>query len=74
MNPKDIRLSSDPDLAGSYDAMIRAARSAEDLAIITNTSIIVSMDGKKMRLSADELKILHKQEDDLDMVLTIPNT
>jgi hypothetical protein len=74
MNPKDIRLSSDPDLAGSYDAMIRAARSAEDLAIITNTSIIVSMDGKKMRLSADELKILHKQEDDLDVVLTIPNT
>lgn len=33
MNPKDIRTSSDPDLAGSYAAMLRAARSAEDLAI-----------------------------------------
>jgi hypothetical protein len=37
MNPKDIRESSDPDLAGSYAAMMRAARAAEDLAIKTNT-------------------------------------
>jgi Mg2+ and Co2+ transporter CorA len=29
MNPKDIRTSSDPDLAGSYAALLRAARSAE---------------------------------------------
>ena len=46
MNPKDIRTSSDPDLAGSYAAMLRAARSAEDVAIKTNTSILVSLDGK----------------------------
>ena len=39
MNPKDIRNSTDPDLAGSYAAMLRAAKSAEDLAIKTNTSI-----------------------------------
>lgn len=55
MNPKDIRLSSDPDLAGSYAAMLRAARSAEDLAIKTNTSILVSIDGKDMRLTAQDL-------------------
>ena len=55
MNPKDIRTSSDPDLAGSYAAMQRAARSAEDLAIKTNTSIIVSMDGKEVRLTAQDL-------------------
>ncbi len=55
MNPKDIRLSSDPDLAGSYEAMLRAARSAEDLAIKTNTSILVSVDGKDMRLNAEDL-------------------
>ncbi len=55
MNPKDIRNSSDPDLAGSYAAMLRAARSAEDLAIKTNTSILVSVDGKDVRLTAEDL-------------------
>ena len=55
MNPKDIRLSSDRDLAGSYAAMLRAARSAEDLAIKTNTSILVSIDGKDVRLTAQDL-------------------
>ena len=55
MNTKDIRMSSDPDLAGSYAAMLRAARSAEDLAIKTNTSILVSVDGKDVRLSAEDL-------------------
>ena len=55
MNPKDIRMSSDPDLAGSYAAMLRAARSAEDLAIKTNTSILVSIDGKDVRLTAQDL-------------------
>lgn len=40
MNPKDIRTSSDPDLAGSYAALQRAARSVQDLAIQTNTSIV----------------------------------
>ncbi len=39
MNPKDIRTSTDPDLAGSYAAMLRAARSAEEIAIKTNSSI-----------------------------------
>jgi len=62
MNPKDIRTSSDPDLAGSYDAMLRAARSAEDLAIRTNTYILVSVDGKDVRLSpADLIKMREKE-------------
>ena len=51
MNPKDIRTSSDPDLAGSYDAIHRATRSAQDLAIKTNTSILVSIDGKDVELT-----------------------
>lgn len=55
MNPKDIRLSFDPDLAGSYAAMLRAARSAEDIAIKTNTCILVSVDGKDVRLTAEDL-------------------
>jgi hypothetical protein len=37
MNTKDIRTSTDPDMAGSYAAMERAARAAQDLAIKTNT-------------------------------------
>jgi hypothetical protein len=55
MNPKDIRTSSDPDLAGSYAAMQRAARSAEDLAIRTNTGIVVCVGGKEVRLTAQDL-------------------
>ncbi len=63
MNPKDIRSSSDPDLAGSCAAMLRAARSAEDLAIKTNTSIIVSVDGKDVELTATDLIMLREQEE-----------
>jgi hypothetical protein len=62
MNPKDIRTSSDPDLAGSYAAMQRAARSAEDLAIRTNTSIVVCVDGKEVRFSAQDLIKMREQE------------
>ena len=55
MNIKDIRTSSDPELAGSYAAIQRAAKSAEDLAIKTNTAIIVAIDGKPVRITAAEL-------------------
>ena len=48
MNTKDIRTSTDPDLAGSYAAMERAARAAQDLAIKTNTGIVVAVDGKNV--------------------------
>ena len=44
MNPKDILTSSDPDLVGSMTAIQRAARSAKDLAIKTDTTIVVSID------------------------------
>ena len=57
-----IRTSSDPDLAGSYDAMLRAARSAEDLAIKTNTSILVSIDGKDVELTAADLIKMREKE------------
>ena len=62
MNPKDIRTSSDPDLAGSYAAILRAAKSAEDLAIKTNTSILVSLDGKDVELTAADLIKMRDQE------------
>ena len=63
MNKKDIRTSTDPDLAGSYAAMERAARAAQDLAIKTNTGIIVSVDGKNVELTAADLIKLRDQEE-----------
>ena len=55
MNIKDIRLSDDSDLAGSYAAMQRASQSAIDLAIQTNTAIVVEQDGKIVRIPGVEL-------------------
>jgi len=62
MNTKDIRTSSDPDLAGSYAAMERAARSAQDLAIRTNTGIVVAVDGKLVELTAADLIKMREDE------------
>lgn len=62
MNPKDILSSSDPDLAGSFAAIQRAARSAQDLAIKTNTSIVVSLDGRDVVLTAADLIKMREQE------------
>jgi hypothetical protein len=62
MNPKDIRASSDQDLAGSFAAIQRAARSAQDLAIRTNTSILVSIDGKDVELTAADLIKMRENE------------
>ena len=62
MNSNDIRASSDPDLAGSYAAILRAAKSAEDIAIKTNTGILVSIDGKDVCLTADDIKKMRELE------------
>jgi len=63
MNTKDIQTSNDSDLIGSYAAIQRAARSAHDLAISTNTGIVVAVDGKNVTISAEELKLLRVKED-----------
>jgi hypothetical protein len=63
MNTKDIQTSNDSDLIGSCAAIQRAARSAHDLAITTNTGIVVVVDGKNVTISADELKRLRVKED-----------
>lgn len=62
MNPKDIRTSTDPDLAGSFAAMERAARAAQDLAIKTNTGIVVAVDGRTVELTAADLIKMREQE------------
>lgn len=62
MNTKDIRSSGDSDLAGSYSAMKRAAIAAQDLAIQTNTGIVVSVDGQSQLISAKELLEMRELE------------
>jgi hypothetical protein len=62
MNTKDIRTSTDPDLAGSFAAMEPAARAAQDLAIKTNTGIVVAVDGKTVELTAADLIKLRDKE------------
>ena len=62
MNTKDIRTSTDTDLAGSYSAMERAARAAQDLAIKTNTGIVVAVDGLIVELTAADLIKMRDQE------------
>ncbi|MBU3625998.1 hypothetical protein ICN48_07085 [Polynucleobacter sp. JS-Safj-400b-B2] len=53
---KDIRNSTDPDIAGSYNAMQRAGKAAIDLAIQTNTAIVTVINGKITRIPASELR------------------
>ena len=62
MTTKDIRSSTDPDLAGSYAAMERAARAAQDLAIKTNTGIVVAVDSRTVELTAADLIKMREQE------------
>ena len=57
-----MRLRLDPDLAGSYAAMERAARAAQDLAIKTNTGIVVAVDGLIVELTAADLVKMREQE------------
>ena len=55
MTTRDIRLSTDSDLAGSYAAMQRVGKSVVDLAIQTNAAIVTMIDGKVVRIPAEEL-------------------
>ena len=63
MNTKDIRTSTHPDLAGSFAAMERAARAAQDLDIKTNTGIVVAVDGKNIELTAADLIKMREQQE-----------
>ncbi len=54
-NGPQVKINQKTDIAGSYSAMQRAGRAAEDLAIRTNTAIITTIDGKVVRLTAEEI-------------------
>lgn len=56
MTQDDLAKAKNPDLRGSLPAMHRAAAMARQIAIQTNTGIIVVRDGKPVRISAKELQ------------------
>ncbi len=56
MKTRDIAEAKSADLRGSAAALRRAAESARQTAIQTNTNLIVVRDGKIVRISAQELR------------------
>lgn len=56
MKSRDISTANDPVLRGSMAAMKRAALMARQIAIQTNTDLIIFRKGKVVRISADELR------------------
>ncbi len=53
MNQKKIELAKDPDLANSGTAIRRAAKRAAQVAITTNTELVILRDGKCVHVKPD---------------------
>lgn len=53
---KDIAQATNPDQRNALTAMLRAAQEARELAIQTNTAIVIMQDGVMVRVTADELR------------------
>lgn len=56
MTQPDLSHAKNPDLRASLVAMRRAAKMARELAIQTNTEIVIFRDGRLVRITADELR------------------
>lgn len=56
MSPPDISKAKNPDLPASLIALRRAAAMARQVAIETNTGIVVVQDGKLVHISAEQLR------------------
>jgi hypothetical protein len=56
MTQADLSLAKNPKLRGSLAAMRRAADMARRTAIQTDTGIVVVRDGKRVHISADQLR------------------
>ncbi len=63
MSTRPIEEARDPDLRGSFEALKRAARRARDIAIQTNTAIVVSENGVVRHIGAEELRRERALED-----------
>lgn len=56
MTPQELSKAKNPDLRASLVAMRRAAAMARQVALRTNTAIVIVKDGKPVRIPADELR------------------
>lgn len=56
MSPQELFKAKNPDLRASLTAMRRAAELARQIAVQTNTAIVIVQDGKPIRVTADELR------------------
>lgn len=56
MNGEALASATNPDLVNSLTALRRAARMAREVAVRTDTEIVVSRDGKLVRITAGELR------------------
>lgn len=55
MKPKDLSLAKNPDLRASFVALQRAAQMARQVAIQTNTAIVIMENGQLLRIPAEVL-------------------
>ncbi|NOT68579.1 MAG: hypothetical protein HOP04_09730 [Methylophilaceae bacterium] len=53
MNQKNIEFAKDPDLAASLQAIRRAAKRAAQVAVSTNTDLIVMRNGQCLHVKPD---------------------
>ncbi len=56
MSVKKADRSHDPDVRDAMAALQRAAAMARQIAIQTDTAIIIMQDGRRVRVTADELR------------------
>jgi hypothetical protein len=56
MTQEELWKAKNPDLRNSLIAMKRAAAMARQIAIQTNTAIVLFKDGKVVRIPADQLR------------------
>ena len=53
---RDLQEASNPDIRGSVAATNRAAQSAREIAIQTNTDLIIMKNNNIVRISPEELR------------------
>jgi hypothetical protein len=56
MTQQELDKAKDRDLAGSLAAMRRAAKMARELAVRTDTAVVISKNRQLVRVTADELR------------------
>jgi hypothetical protein len=56
MNPEPLSSAANPDLVNSLTALRRAARMAREVAVRTDTDIVIARDGKLVYTTAEELR------------------